>query len=73
MERPAAIQVGDVIKDKGDVVTLEDTGTLYDARNLMIRHSISRLSFSGTTNMLLELLPKKTSCVFFTKARTADA
>jgi CBS domain-containing protein len=43
MERPAAIQVGDVIKDKGDVVTLEDTGTLYDARNLMIRHSISRL------------------------------
>jgi CBS domain-containing protein len=43
MERPAVIQVGDVIKDKGDVVTLEDTGTLYDARNLMIRHSISRL------------------------------
>ena len=43
MERPAAIQLGDVIKDKGDVVTLEDTETLYDARNLMIQHSISRL------------------------------
>jgi hypothetical protein len=43
MKQHSAIEVGDVLKDKGDVVTLENTGMLYEARNLMMRYSISRL------------------------------
>jgi CBS domain-containing protein len=43
MKQHSATEVGDVLKDKGDVVTLENTGTLYEARNLMMRYSISRL------------------------------
>jgi CBS domain-containing protein len=43
MEQDAAIRAGDVIMGKGDVVTLEYTGTLHDARNLMLRHGISRV------------------------------
>src|SRR5919106_4150697 len=43
MKQHSAIEVGDVLKDKGDVVTLENTGTLYEARNLMMRYSIRRL------------------------------
>ncbi len=43
MKEHSETEVGDVLKDKGDVVTLENTGTLYEARNLMTRYSISRL------------------------------
>jgi CBS domain-containing protein len=43
MKQYSTIEVGDVLKDKGDVVTLENTGTLYEARNLIMRYSISRL------------------------------
>jgi Mg2+/Co2+ transporter CorC len=74
MKQHSATEVGDVLKDKGDVVTLENTGTLYEARNLMMRYSISRLIiFQDNRNNLLELLPKKTLCAFYTKAHMAGA
>jgi CBS domain-containing protein len=43
MKQHGAIEVSDVLKDKGDVATLEDTRTLYEARNLMMRYNISRI------------------------------
>jgi len=35
------LQVRDILKDKGGVITLETDQTLYDARNIMLRHNIS--------------------------------